>query len=144
MRNQLPCQVDGLDASADDDPAMGVRLRTAGGAVLTASVTRESADLLGLATGLGVLVMCKAMAVTVRRTAARQRSGDGAARSGKWCVLPGEVERIAPGAVRDEVALALPGGGHWVGFADHPSQLVVGDPAWALMAPAALVIGLAG
>jgi molybdate transport system regulatory protein len=144
MRNQLPCLVDGLDACADDDPAMGVRLRTAGGAVLTASVTRESADLLGLATGLGVLVMCKAMAVTVRRTVGRQRSGDGAARTGKWCVLPGEVERIAPGAVRDEVALALPGGGHWVGFADHPSQLVVGDPARALMAPAALVIGLAG
>ena len=144
MRNQLPCQVDGLDACADDDPAMGVRLRTAGGAVLTASVTRESADLLGLAPGLSVLVMCKAMAVTVRRATARQRSGDGASRSGKWCVLPGEVERMAPGAARDEAVLALPGGGHWVGFADHPSQLAVGDAAWALMAPAALVIGLSG
>ena len=144
MRNQLPCVVDDLDASPDDDPAVGVRLRTAGGSVLTSSVTRESADLLGLAPGLSVLVMCKAMAVTIRRTAARQRNGDGASRSGGWCGLPGEVDRIAPGAARDEVVLSLPGGGQWVGFADHPSQLVAGDAAWALMAPAALVIGLAG
>ncbi|WP_291010419.1 TOBE domain-containing protein [Hydrogenophaga sp.] len=144
MRNQLPCVVDGLDASAEDDPAVGVRLRTAGGAVLTASVTRESADLLGLVPGLSVLVMCKAMAVTVRRPAEGQRSGDGVGRSGERCVLCGEVDRIAPGAVRDEVVLALPGGGHWVGFADHPSQLVAGEVAWALMAPTAMVIGLAG
>ena len=59
-------------------------------------------------------------------------------------MLPGEVDRIASGAVRDEVVLALPGGGHWVGFADHPSQLAAGDVVWALMAPAALVIGLSG
>ena len=140
MRNQLPCVVDGIDTASDGDPAVLVRLRTAGGAPLGASVTRESADLLGLVSGVSVLVMCKAMAVRIQpvHLAAQRRA------SAVPCVLPGRVDRVAPGGQRDEVVLALAGGGQWVGFAERLCVLVPGDAAQAFMPPEALVIGLAG
>jgi molybdate transport system regulatory protein len=141
MRNQLPCRVGGVDASTDGALTVSVRLDTQGGAVLTASVTRESADLLGLVPGLSVLVMCKATAVDVFPAAVERRSGRASA---DLCALRGQVDRVAPGAAVDEVVLALPGGGRWVGFAPHPFAAKPGDAAEARMVPAALVIGLAG
>jgi molybdate transport system regulatory protein len=143
MRNQLPCVVDGIDTASDGDPAVLVRLRTAGGAPLGASVTRESADLLGLASGVSVLVMCKAMAVRIQpvHLAAQRRASAGSAAGP--CVLPGRVDRVAPGGQRDEVVLALAGGGQWVGFAERAGALVPGQAAEARMDTAALVIGLA-
>jgi len=57
MRNQLPCEVLGAEPVSPGDPAVLIRLRTAGGAVLTASVTRESADLLALRPGAAALVL---------------------------------------------------------------------------------------
>ena len=53
MRNQLPCRVLQCEPASPDDPMVWVQLRTPGGASLTASVYRESADLLGLAPGAG-------------------------------------------------------------------------------------------
>lgn len=141
MRNQLPCVVDGVHALSEGDPAVLVRLHTAGGVRLDASVTRESADLLGLAPGSAVLVMCKAMAVGIHPLG--ERTLPRVERSGQ-CVLPGRVDRVAPGGQRNEVVLALAGGGQWVGFAERPVALVSGHAAEARMDPAALVIGLAG
>lgn len=84
-----------------------IRLRTAVGAELASSVTRESADLLALRPGVGVLALCKATAgKPAAQGAANQR--------------PDRIERIAKGLGRDEVVLALEGGGQWVGFAEHP------------------------
>ena len=142
MRNQLPCRVVAVEPAAPGDPAVWVRMQTAGGERLTSSITRESADLLGLAPGLEVLVLCKATAVRVQAAVAGQRGGDSAA--GGECVLHGAVERVAAGTQRDEVVLALAGGGHWVGFAPHPFAARVGEAASAHMAAAALVVGLAG
>jgi molybdate transport system regulatory protein len=141
MRNQLPCRVVAVEPAAPGDPAVWVHMQTAGGERLTSSITRESADLLGLAPGLEVLVLCKATAVRVQAAVVGRR-GDSAAE--EECVLSGTVERVAAGTQRDEVVLALAGGGHWVGFAPHPFAARVGEATSAHMAAAALVVGLSG
>lgn len=143
MRNQLPCRVLRCEPAAPDDPMVWVQLQTPGGAGLTASLTRESADLLGLVPGLEVLALCKATAVNVVAAprAAPTAEVDTAAQR---CSLRGRVERVARGADRDEVVLALDGGGHWVGFAPHPFTARVGACALASMSYAALVVGLPG
>jgi len=155
MRNQLPCCVLGCGPLALGDPITRVHLRTPGGAELWASLTRESADLLGLAPGLEVLALCKATAVAVVTVPRGRRStspptaqpGPGAVQGdgegGSLCVLPGTVQRVSAGQVRDEVVLALGGGGHWVGFAAHPFKGRAGDAALASMPSSALVVGLA-
>lgn len=155
MRNQLPCQVLSCEPVAPDDPLTWVRLRTPGGAALTASLTRESADLLGLAPGLHVLALCKATAVQVtlagqacaespKEVPRSQALGVPAAQPLPVCVLMGGVERVTPGAGQDEVVLALAGGGHWVGFAAHPFSGQVGDLAMATQQACALVVALPG
>ena len=136
MRNQLPCRVEAVEPVGPDDPAVLVRLRAPGQALLTSSITRESADLLALAAGLEVLVLCKATAVRIGRGEVEDAPGQ--------CVLHGRIERLARGQGRDEVVLALDGGGQWVGFADHPFAARKGQRAWATMASSALVVGLAG
>ena len=139
MRNQLPCEVVALSAASESDPIVTVRLRTAGGAELAASLTRESADLLGLCSGLAVLALCKATAVVVRSAASEN---DRPLRPDE-CGLPGVVERVSRGHQRNEISLALTGGGHWVGFSGLDWSAREGDPAHAIMAASALVIGLA-
>ncbi|MDQ7745588.1 TOBE domain-containing protein [Hydrogenophaga pseudoflava] len=136
MRNQLPCRVEAVEPLGPQDPAVRVRLRTPGRALLTSNITRESADLLALAAGLEVLVLCKATAVRVVRGAVGTGPGQ--------CVLHGRIERLARGQDRDEVVLALEGGGQWVGFADHPFAARRGQRATAAMSSSALVVGLAG
>lgn len=136
MRNQLPCRVEAVEPLGPDDPAVLVRLRTPGLALLTSSITRESADLLALAAGLEVLVLCKATAVRVGRGEVEDAPGQ--------CVLHGRIERLARGHDRDEVVLSLDGGGQWVGFAEHPFAARKGQRAWATMLSSALVVGLAG
>lgn len=136
MRNQLPCEVLGSEPLAPDDPMVLIRLRTAGGAVLTASVTRESADLLALRPGAAALALCKATAVQVQAGALPARTAHDVNRLG------GRVDRIAHGEGRDEVVISLDGGGQWVGFAVHPFTARRGQRAWAAMATSALVVGL--
>lgn len=143
MRNQLPCRVAQCEPAAPDDPMVWVQLHTPGGAGLTASVTRESADLLGLTQGMEVLALCKATAVSVV-VAPRAAPAVLVEAAAQRCALAGRVERVARGADRDEVVLALDGGGHWVGFAPHPFTARVGARAQATMPYAALVVGLPG
>lgn len=136
MRNQLPCEVLGAEPVSPDDPTVLIRLCTAGGAVLAASVTRESADLLALQPGAAALVLCKATAVAV---AAGQPENPAAPNQ-----LCGRIDRITRGQDRDEVVIGLDGGGQWVGFAAHPFSARRGQRVWAAMAASALVVGLAG
>jgi molybdate transport system regulatory protein len=139
MRNQLPCTVTQMHSVDEAGPLVSAGLRTPGGQMLQATLTRESADLLGLRVGLEVLTLCKATAVHV----CARESVDAAS---EWahgrCALRGMVARISAGTERDEVSLALPGGGHWVGFAERPWRAVVGEEAVAWVASSALVIGL--
>ena len=157
MRNQLPCRVLACESPAPDDPMVRVRLTTSGGATLTASLTCESADLLGLVPGLAVLALCKATAVQITANAqpagqSRQRAGSASVpalspsqtQAASVCVLQGQVERMTVGVGQDEVVLALAGGGHWVGFAAHPFDGRIGDQVAARVPISALVVGLPG
>ena len=134
MRNQLPAWVSLVQSQAQEDPLVLVRLCLEDGQELTSSITRESADLLGLRAGLPVLLLCKATAVEVTDRMPDVRAGQ--------CHLSGKVLRIARGANRDAVTLALDGGGTWVGFAARPFGRRKGQRAWAVMASSALVIAL--
>lgn len=138
MRNQLACRVAALKPQAPDDPTVWVHCETHGGVALSASVTRESADLLGLAPGRGVHLLCKATAVVVGAPVRAQR---GVTASGTTR-LNGIVERVTAGRAYDEVVLALPGGDHWVGLSPHPFKLPPGARAGASVAASALVVAI--
>lgn len=142
MRNQLPCTVVRCWADRLSDPLVWVELQTAGAAALTASLTHESADLLGLKPGLQVLTLCKATAVRIEPTDNLTQPPPVPGSQRDASQLHGAVQRVTPGQGRDEVVLALPGGGHWVGFTAHQHALAVGQVAVAHMAAAALVVGL--
>ena len=97
MRNQLPCQVQGLEVmghivrvtlalsmgargdaatASTADALVGALADGSAGARLVSRITRESAELLALQPGLPVLALCKATAVTVQRlTPAFDRDG---------------------------------------------------------------------
>lgn len=129
MRNHLPCRIHRLRLQAG---AMAVELELAG-AMLRSRITRESAQLLGLARQQEVVALCKATAVQVC-----------AARPSHWGdnVLAGAVTR-APRIQGGEVALALEGGLQLVGFAAAGSGLRAGHAAFARVDPSAVVIALA-
>ena len=132
MRNQLPCTVHSLRRQGG---AVQVRLQLAGGAVLCARITRESAQLLGLSSGQPVLALCKATAVEV--------AADGEPEPGRN-LLRGQVTRASRAAGGGEVALALEGGLQLVGFAGPGSGLAVRRSAVAWIDESAVVVGLAG
>lgn len=134
MRNQVPARVDAVEPFAKGDPLVQIRLRIEGGHGLTSTITRESADLLGLRPGVAVLLLCKATAVGVSVTGPDPASGS--------CPLPGRVLRVARGQQQDEVTLQLDGGATWVGFAAHPFSRRKGQSAVAAVASSALVIAL--
>jgi molybdate transport system regulatory protein len=132
MRNQLPCNV---KAVRPQGQAVRVELVLAGGATLFARITRESAELLGLAPGLAVLALCKATAVDVVSTGqpvpGRNR-------------VSGQVTRASRAAGGGEVALALDGGLQVVGFSGPASGLTVRSVAVAYVDESAVVVALPG
>ena len=142
MRNQLHATVLRCEAVSPTDPLVRVDAQTAGGAVLTASLTHESADLLGLKAGLPVLILCKATAVRITGGVMAAETLAAPSQSRDVSLLAGVVDRVTAGEGRDEVVMALPGGGQWVGFTAHPQVLSVGQLATAHMVGAALVVGL--
>lgn len=137
MRNQLPCTVVGFLASGPDGIALSVDLRTPGGHLLAASLTQDSVDLLGLVKGSRVMAMCKATAVSVCGPLS-----DRIPVPPHHDALVGSVVRVAGEGRRDEVMLALPGGGHWVGFAVAGWTPGEGEEALAVMPRSALVVGV--
>ncbi len=129
MRNQLPCVVQRLEAQGQI-----VRVHLAlGDAALAARITRESAELLGLAPGLVVQVLCKATAVRVERA--------GPAAGG----LAAKAVRVVKSASGDEVsaALAAAPGLHMVGFAAPGSGLRTGSRVALAVEENAVVLALA-
>lgn len=122
MRNQWPCTVQEMQTQGQivrvllrgaDEPAHGL--------VMCARITRESAELLGLAPGVAVQALCKATAVRVQAAGAVHEAG-----INQW---PGRVTRVARGALGDEVAAELASGAggacgmQMVGFAAPGSGL---------------------
>lgn len=133
MRNHLPCQVSQLITSTPGDPTLRVLLALPQGAQITSSITRESAELLGLQPGLALLVLCKA-------TALRVLPGHGGCDGTAANQLKGKVARLSRGSLRDEVVMTLPGDLQLVGFADHPNRLRVGSPVCAQIEENAVVL----
>ncbi len=134
MRNQLPCLVQAL---ATRGQMAWVRLGL-GSAVLTARITVESAELLGLTPGLNVLALCKATAVLVARTDVTVViEGSGNNR------LKGKATRVSRGPNGDEVSMQLSGGLNLVGFAPAKSRIRAGTQVLATLDEAAVVIALA-
>ena len=130
MRNQFRCTVKALRAQQG---LVRVELALAPGSALFARITRESAQLLGLARGLPVLALCKATAV---RVAAQLEAGP--ARN----LLPGTVLRRSRAA--GEVVLQLAGGISLVGFAAAGHGLEPGRTAQAAVEESGVVIALPG
>ncbi len=117
MRNQWPCVVRAIEGTGQ---IVRVRLDPAGAQALalTARITRESRELLGLEPGLPVLALCKAMAVQVEKAA---KAGGGA---NAW---PGRATRVSRGDVGDEVSAELDAGMQMVGVAAAGSGLRSGS-----------------
>jgi molybdate transport system regulatory protein len=138
MRNQLPCVVDTVQPLGQG-PMVSVAMHTLCGQALASLITRESAEMLGLAPQLAVLALCKATAVEVV-------PGDGGATAqpDTGCKLQGVVADVSPGPGPQEVAFNLPSGHLWVGFAPEGAGLAVGDAVCGRFAPSAVVIGLGG
>jgi molybdate transport system regulatory protein len=132
MRNQLPCRVKALRPQGQ---AVRVELVLAGGAALFARITRESAELLGLAPGLAVLALCKATAVDVAP------AGEPVLGRNRLC---GQVTRASRAAGGGEVALALDGGLQVVGFSGPASGLKLRSVAVAYVDESAVVVALPG
>ena len=130
MRNQLPCTVQALKSDAG---AVQVTLRLAGSTLLSARITRESAELLDLQLGMPVLALCKATAVSV---AAHADLADGRN------ALPGKVSRTSRSVKGGQVVLTLDSGLQLVGFTSAGLVLKVGQAAMALIDASALVVAV--
>jgi molybdate transport system regulatory protein len=105
---------------------------------LTARITAESAQLLGLQAGMAVLAMCKATAVQV---VAENAASSIAGHIGN--TLPGKATRVTQGAIGDEVAVHMAAGVQWVGFAVAGSGLRAGRKVRVHMPESAVVLALA-
>ncbi|MDA7417185.1 TOBE domain-containing protein [Xenophilus arseniciresistens] len=153
MRNQLPGTV--LAVARQGRQALVQIALGEGGAAddalacLQASITQESAELLGLAPGLPLIAMCKATAVRMGAAAdAPPAEGAGINRLGG---VVAEVFKAArsPGAWADaqgdELTLTLAGSGlALVGFAAPGVALRRRQRAWAELDASAVVLALPG
>ena len=131
MRNQFPCTVRQLRSRAG---LVQVQLALPDDTALFATITRESAQLLGLQEGMAVLALCKATAVRIAPTLRASESGN---------VLQGTVSRISRAAAGGEAVLRVGGGVQLVGFVAPGHGLKVAAPAMAGVDQSAVVIGLA-
>ena len=137
MRNQWPCTVQRLEVLGQ---IVRVHLGRGGDAdaFLCARITRESAELLGLAPGLMVQALCKATAMRVERHAAAVPPAEpGVYR------LPAKAVRVVRGETGDEVSAELEGGIQMVGFATPDSGLRAGSRVHLVVEDNAVVIALA-
>lgn len=136
MRNHVRATVAGLESDGARDPMVRVVLALPDGGALASLITRESAELLGLAPGLPLLALCKA-------TAVRMQTPDAALPAGANR-LPGRVLRVSRGVQRDEVVATLAGDQQLVGFAVRPNRLRVGSRVEVVLDETAVVLALAG
>lgn len=164
LRNQLPCRVSTLQRQGS---LVRVGLRLADDSVICSRITRESAELLALAPGLGVLALCKATALVIRaappdstvrpahaalatdllsrrRTMAKTPVPAPPRDQAPANLLPGTVVRTARATAGSaELALELASGLRLVGFAAAGHGLITGSPALAVFDETAVVIALA-
>ena len=134
MRNQWPCRVQAL-ARQGSIVRVALRTETQPALTLHARITRESAELLGLAPGMALQVLCKA-------TALRVQAGAGAPAAPADNGWPGRALRVARGSLGDEVAAEVAPGVQMVGFAPAHSGLRAGARVRLAVDESALVLAL--
>ena len=100
-RNQLAGRVTRVTTGAVNDTVL---IEISGGSRITATITRESTELLQLGAGAPVTALIKAPWIVLASGA------DAAARCSADNAWSGTVRRIVRGAVNGEVVLELPGG----------------------------------
>lgn len=135
-RNRLLGTVIGITPGAVNDE---IRLRIAGGQTLTATITRESTQELGLADGKEAIALIKASSVIVGvpgkglRLSARNQ-------------LPGTVSAVRPGAVNSEILIQLDGGATVAAIVTNDSAqelgLKQGSPAVAIFKASNVILGV--
>lgn len=115
-----------------------VEIEVRPGLCIVATVTHESVAGLGLAVGAQAFALVKATSIVVVTDA------QGARFSARNC-LTGQVARITPGAVNDEVVLDLPGGVTVAAIITHGScealGLAVGGTATAIFKASSVIVG---
>lgn len=130
MRNQFPVI---LESIARGPAKVRLQLRIDGINIIKASLTQESAQLLGLSAGMRVLALCKATSVEIAQSCEAKRGAS---------VISGVVIRAARQEKGGEVTLRLPSGASLVGFARAGHGLKLGDRAQALISAQAVVVSL--
>lgn len=110
---------------------------------LSARITRESAELLGLQPGLLLQVLCKATAVRVERAQSAATLPSMEPTSLGAYRLPGKAVRVVHGDSGDEVSAELASGQRLVGFAPSNSRLRAGSGVVLVLEDQALVLALA-
>ena len=137
MRNQLPCTITSLQVAGR---IARVAMQLGGSGNLTARITTESAELLGLDGGQTVIALCKATAVSVAPTSPATGRVDVAGNH-----LVGRVAQVAAGDSGDEITIALADGGlQLVGFAPAGSGMVLQQTVVVSVDEAAVVVALPG
>jgi molybdate transport system regulatory protein len=132
MRNQLPCKVHSIAQSAG---SARVQLELPNGAMLTAKITCESVELLGLQKGMAALALCKATAVSIS-TAVPVRSD--------LNVLDGEISRLSPDGQGGDVAVQLMPGLQLTGFPAQGMAFALHQGVKVSLDASAVVIAIAG
>lgn len=116
-----------------------VELQLKGEDTLSALITNESAEVLGLEKGSEVVAMVKAPAVIIVKDL-------GGARISSCNILKGRICRITEGEVNCEVSLELPGGSTISATlstsSEHSLKLAEGDEAWALFQESSVILGV--
>jgi molybdate transport system regulatory protein len=115
-----------------------VELQLKGRDRLSALITNESVETLGLVKGTEVIAMVKAPAVIIVKDL-------GGARISSCNILKGRICRITEGEVNCEVSLELPGGSTISATLSTSSKqsldLKDGDEAWALFQESSVILG---
>ena len=136
MRNQLPCTIAAMEQTGR---IVRVVMQLGGSGTMTARITSESAELLGLAGGMTVIALCKATAVVV---SADMPAGSVSMHGNH---LVGRIDEVAAGESGDEITVALAGGGlQLVGFAHAGSGMAAGQQVVVSVDEASVVVALPG
>lgn len=135
-RNQLPATVKTVKKGAVNDE---ITLELAGGATLTAIITSESTQNLGLAAGKEAVAVIKASSVLVStdetlRLSARNR-------------LAGTISRVETGAVNSEVDVKVGGNTFVAIITKHSAEemkLAVGQTVDVIVKASHVLVGVRG
>ena len=135
-RNQLPATVKNVKKGAVNDE---ITLELAGGATLTAIITSESTQNLGLAAGKEAVAVIKASSMLV--------STDETLRLSARNQLAGTVSRIETGAVNSEVDVKVGGNTFVAMITKHSAEemkLAVGQAVNVIVKASHVLVGVRG